>query len=449
MKSTIALLLMISSLKTAISLEISGESQDNGLVLSPNGVINVRELNKHLFYTFDTSMLSFISGWQKNVKCNDFIHKIEFEPFDEMPWTQIKPEPNTTYLEVKKVDMKLCYSEILDANLNKFNSADKTSTECETLHKMSRIYQEANEQLNKLAAGDISSINDIINLSTVLVDISEIITKYGNKFDVPFTFIFEIEKEISKYGKFEFFYQNNMVTLSFQIPIYRTVTLYNAYKKPIIVDKRQYILKDIGEFAITELENTLFFSKRELDRVCIDSNEQKYCEKPKRSTFCEDQIDRIPFECLERQPLGNVVTKIDQDLYFAITNPIVINVTCESSKYKLYINSYVRINNNMACKLESGSFLFDPNKPNMKIYEMSFLPYSDEHSLSHTILNITDILTEFINIFLGYLLFLICTNLVTFYISRRNAREKSANSNQPNFDTASSIIYTSIQDLRN
>lgn len=421
------------------SLEIQYDDLRNGIFYIESHQINLKEFNEFLYYTFDVSTVQYILSWKNNLRIN-CSENIDPEAND-ITWNAFIPEPELNDNRIKRVPINLSYINILNMNIATINSPINNSEECNTLREMSDNLKKLNYELNKLSNLDITSINRIIDPIDMIRKISQIMRKHKNIFYFPFSLIYNNFEEILKYLNFKYYHKDGIITLSFQIPFYKKEILHHVLRKPMMINNMTYFLKDIGEYVIFAEEKTMFYSLAEYEAAHFVSKGQDFCERMEFNSLCENELinsQAFSPKCLKRMNKTNVVTKIDLDLYFMVFTPLIIDVSCETNKFKIRLETHTKITNNIACSMNSSTFVYDPK--NSSTYDIYFL--EDENSTWHfDEANIYEIL-----ILIGGI---IMSNMMTiFYYLKNKYTEEKFKDIDLQSDKASSIhMYATINEL--
>lgn len=364
-----------------ISLEIYNDNPKNGIIYVQNQQINVKEFDEYLYYTFDVSTIQYMMTWIKNsrLNCTSKNYNVIFN-IKNITWNVLKREPELPNNSIKRIRMNLLYSNVLNNNLDLLNGSINLSNECQTLTQMANTFNKLNFELNKLAKLDISSLDEIISLNDIAIELSRMVKEFNGEFRLSFSLAYELAKEIFKYVDFKFYQEDYLITLSFKIPFYKKLTMFNVFKKPVVLDSKQYFLKNIGEYAIFEGGIPSFISEKEFSQDCFYTIGNIFCGGHNINSHCENEVANsanLPLECLEKMDNTNVLTKIDTDLYFTIFEPIIINVACNSGKYSIKLDYHAKIVNSMECSLNASNFHYDTNSSTFSTYDMFFLKNSD------------------------------------------------------------------------
>lgn len=134
------------------------------------------------------------------------------------------------------------YDKILNNNIDAFNIDDDPESECETLFRMAQNFNQMNSDLNKLARLDITSLDDTISLKSIASDIENMIALMDKNLYVLSLDMNNFESDLFKFAKFNFYQDNYSITLAFSFPIYKNITLFDFYKKPIVKNNKNYLL---------------------------------------------------------------------------------------------------------------------------------------------------------------------------------------------------------------
>lgn len=227
-------LIAILTLGKAISLEIYSDNPKNGLIFEKNQQIHTREFYKYLFYTFDVSTVQYILSWKEDIKtkCNN-THNIYFDTAN-INWNHYLPGPDISDENIRRIKMNLRYNDLINVNMDRLNGEFNSTFECNSLARTAYNFNKMNSELNKLSDLNISSLEEVISLSDIAIEMSIMLKQYNNEFNLPFSMTYNFERDLFKYVEFDFYQINNEVTLSFKVPFDKKVMLFNAFKKPLV-----------------------------------------------------------------------------------------------------------------------------------------------------------------------------------------------------------------------
>lgn len=152
--------------------------------------------------------------------------------------------------------------------------------ECNILTDIAYYYNKFNFELNKLARLDTRTLNELIDVNDILLDIMQILKFNNDEYCLPFSIANDLDSNFFKHVEFEFFCLDDTVTLSFKIPFYKKQSLFNVFKKPIVQNSNLYFLDKIGEYAIYNNETRKFMSLKKFTRTCKIILGKTYCEEP-------------------------------------------------------------------------------------------------------------------------------------------------------------------------
>lgn len=428
---------IILFLRQVTLLEIYEDNSENGLIFTPRHTIHVREKDYYLLYSFDATTFQYVFSWKNDAiaKCND--SRIHFD--SNILWNKSDPEIEFK-TDNKRINMTLLYIERLNNNLNDFQGGNN---ECNTLLQISNNFNTMNNELNKLANSNTNSIENVLSLTDISLEINNILIDLGNNYTLPFSLSYEFKKNFFNFSKFKFFVHEYIVTLAFEFPLYKHNTLYNVYKKPIIYNSEPYILRNIGNFSIIENNVHKFFKSDPLQHNCNQIINKYFCEKPMLNTFCNTSDDSS--KCLARLPKRNIITNVNKKFFITIFQPVLIQVTCNTGSFVIRLESHARIINNMNCIMNSTFFRFDPKNPENENYSITIAEPDPENALKFYLEGFETI-DNYITI--GYIIFLIATYIVTIYLGIKRSKKTNGDiESETGTDTTSSIhIYATIDE---
>lgn len=95
MKLTPLLLVLLTTVCHAVSIEITADNPENGLIFEQTETLYLHEMNKYLFYKFEIPTVTYIISWATGAtkKCENFNYTINFD-IDNTFWKRYNPEPN-------------------------------------------------------------------------------------------------------------------------------------------------------------------------------------------------------------------------------------------------------------------------------------------------------------------------------------------------------------------
>lgn len=431
-------LFIILTLKQTTQLEIYADNPNNGLIFTPEHTINVKEKNYYLLYTFDVTTFQYVLSWKNDAmaKCNN--SEIKFD--SNILWNKPIPEKNFKK-DNKRINMTLLYIERLNNNLNEFQSR---TNECNALLQISNNFNIMNVELNKLANLDTNSIENILSLTDISLEINNILIDFENKYTLPFSLSYEFKKNFFNYSHFELYMHENVVTLAFGFPLYKQNTLYNVYKKPIIYENEPYILRNIGNFSIIDNNIRKFFNSDPLKNNCTKIIHNYFCEKPILESICNETYNSS--KCLIKLPKRNIITKVNKKFFISIFHPVIIDIICETGSIIIRLDSHAKIINNMNCIIDTPLFRFDPKNQRENITYFMKIAAIDPGNTIKFYLEKFESIGNYITI--GYIVFLIATYFATIYLSIKRSKgiiEKI--DSETEFETTSSIhIYATIDE---
>lgn len=449
------LILLHIFISTITSIEVYNDNPENGLIFSPREKIYVEEFRKNLYYTFDVPSARYIISWEKKVSQMCSINGTNIIKFNtnQCFWNNFNPEPIISSEIIKRIEIDFIYDKILNDNIEAFNIDDDKESECETLFEMAQNFNNMNSNLNKLSRLDYTSLDEILSFNKIISDVENLVVSLDKD---QYTFAFNLSRDsmtdFFRSIKFNFYHDNFMITLAFNIPFYKRVTLYEIYKKPIVKKNDQYILKSDKQFAYFLAGKPLFLNENYFLEFCFSKHGKNLCSIPQGNYPCELgalNFEESPTNCLMKLPRKNVLTKIGNDLYVSPLKPLIFTVDCGYGKYLIQIEKHSKITNDMECLINSTNFLYNPKNKSNSMYELFIVEFPNENEqFYHFQKKVTSL--EFY-LTLIYILLVVFTYLATicvgFYKLNKKIQIAKQDLGSTCSDSTSSIhLYASIKE---
>lgn len=372
MKSTVSLLIFFILPIFSTQINIYNDDDPKGLEFVELNSVYVHEITKHLYYTYNLTSIQRLFSWNRMMAMNCYMNvtklsALEIEIERNVKWRTNRPEPKTE--NVTRINETLYPDRILSAVIDKF---DQNIDNCETLDTLTKSFARMNQELNNLARLNTTEIDKIV-LPEKTVDI--INSMLEDKYSLPYTLNYTNAKEFLRHSEFDFFSENDQITLAFKIPMYTKTLLYKIYPKPILKKDTPHILLSNEKYAIFINQIPIFYNKNNFYELCYVRANTHYCAKPVGSWKCEREMTnstKYRKSCLEKLPKQNIITRIKDTIFLTIVKPIQILVDCKSSKYLIITrnNSMLTIEQN--CQLNSSSYVYNPNEQN-NLYDLHIL----------------------------------------------------------------------------
>lgn len=311
-------------------------------------------------------------------------------------------------------------------------------------------YPKLQRHINKLANLETTSLNDILSFNTIAISMAKLVQSQEGDYHLPFSLTYNFGTEVFKYVEFHFYQRDGIVTLGFKIPLYKKTKRFNVFKKPLVRNNVPYIFKEMGEYAIFDLNSPFFMRETDFMKSCFRKLGVLYCEKPNYNSFCENEAlsENIPQECLEKMERRNMLTIIDDDMYVTNFDQIIIGVNCTNSIYSVKLNTHARLINNMGCILNATKFYYDPTYVNFSRFKIFFLEENYSKSILFDLKSVEPDITDII-LTIGGFFVTIVSNITTIFIccfKIKRTKEKYKDIDLKSEQASSIHMYATISD---
>lgn len=364
-------------------LEISDEEERAGILITPYNTMNIQETTTHLAYTFDVSSVKYILNWHNQIEtvystmktiCNEkhaLITPLEIE-VENAHWLKSKPmTQNMSYIKI--INMTLFHDAVLRANVKLFNEARDEQDECFYMIKIMQNFREMNNILNNLAQSELSVLEQIISNEHLLMDVQSLLREFlKNKATFPFDFSFNFLRNFLKYTNFKLFYNNDFtITLLFSIPTFKMANVYKLYAKPIVQNSIPRILQTQQKYLVSLNNKYIFFDEFTYETNCILIANTRFCTAPEAQNNCEiDALNKLfsSPECFRELPKENIIAQIEEETYFTIFNPLIVDIICKSTNFSIRLTQNLKIINDELCTISTTFFEFSKDSPTYGIF---------------------------------------------------------------------------------
>lgn len=357
-------LLYMSFSSNTNAIDVYSDNPDNGLILTEKEKVNVLIQYKSLHYTFNVYTAKNLFNWYNKLPISCESNNMSFTEYNlehHILWNDPRPQPQNNKKNITQINMQLYYESQINKKIQDINQATNNANECGIINNIKQLYNAMNLELNKLAELDLSSLNEVILLEEISIEIS----KMCNENDIlPFSLTHDFGKNFIKYSKFNFFQTNYTVTLAFYIPFYETVTLFNFYTKPFIQNNQTLILNTQEKYVISPGNRQQFFSDSSIEKNCFISNKMKFCQIPQFSNKCEQSIFQSNVtskHCLTKLPNRNIITQIENDLYIILlllTNKNTNNIQRKLRSRQIQNSFRTSFENNKFTRMSNNNNIF-------------------------------------------------------------------------------------------
>lgn len=339
-------------------------------------IANVHTSNKFLIYKFNiTSIKKLKNTYYKmieNKSCSfdkqfkeKFYHEIEKNMLWNKTIISTRNDSNTN-----EINIHFLYDIILNSNIDTQHINQNRNFKCQIICETMENFIRTNNILNELYKHNTSTIFEVITEEQLMRDIGNIIRTSKNDGTFPFDLLDYIPNDLFKFTEFSFTHDNFEITMRFTIPFFKKDLLYKIYPKPIIIDNEPYILDiDLKYAFLNNIEN-IYFTNETFENYCSWYTKELYCYKPEEKLNCEiENISKDSLDCYKKLPYNNIITQIEQNTYFIIFIPTIIQIKCEDSEFKIELFNHSQILKNYECSITKSYFEYIPfNTSNYKIY---------------------------------------------------------------------------------
>lgn len=418
MKLALRQSILLSLVCQAISIQISADNPENGLIFEQTETLYMHDMNRFLFYKFEIPTIAYIISWVEGAtkKCKEFENAKSFE-LNNTFWKQFNPEPKISNKFVRKSIIKYHYEATLNKNIEEFNLKSGDENECKILIEMANNFNEMNKELNRLARLDFTSLDKIINFKQIKTDaIAEMMNINEGQYYIPFNLSKSSIREFFKYTKFNFYHDDIFITLSLQIPNYKAINLFTFFEKPIIYKNRPFLLNTTKKYVYFTNGNPIFVDDEYIFKNCFYTDRKNFCEMSTDFSICEAETFYMNLKsekCLKKLPIKNVITKINTDLYVTIITPIVLEIDCGQGNYKIKLNKHLKLTNEKNCTINTTQFFMNPKIETQKKYDMYFLDFQDVSSFDASTIYLWEFYFTLVYVILTIIIYIatICTGI--------------------------------------
>lgn len=286
----------------------------------------------------------------------------------------IRNENKTFELKCHFIEkLKKLYSETITYN---------TTEKCEEIQNLIFRFDIV---LKRLKNTNITMISDTIPINDLMYTVRNLTTIGNNKLILPFQFNNNFTKDFFNTTKMILFKTIDKVQISFRIPIYTEINLFNLFPKPFLADNKPYIY-NLGQAYYTKTPNLTIFTNNSYKRNCFYSKNQKrvFCKNATKIRQCDQNmllhnIIELDSNCFTKLPLTNFVTQYMFNFDFTIRTPLD-NITCSNKTEQLHLVKSIDILQVYNCTLQTKNVKLFSNKTDQ--YGIYALPSKSDHTPS-------------------------------------------------------------------
>lgn len=366
-----------------MQLEIYKNTDRRGLILTNMGNVKIHERTKHLFYNFNITSISKMKKWNQasNQNCNSNSTKasqFQIEITQNLKWNIYKPPPEFSEENSIEISSILNFDQVLSNYLTQ--KSNDSENDCDTLRILFRQFNEMNNHLNEISNRlNTTSIDQLIDRQLFIKTIYDMVDE---NLELPYILNENTTIEFLNKINIEFFQNDHMVTLIFDIPLYMHTQFYRVYVKPILGKRGPLIAKTNVTHAAMTMNKIMFWNITEFQTLCfvrgeINKNfgETFFCRKTTSNYQCEHDLlktNKRGKSCLQRTPKRNIITRIQNKFYITLYNPIVLQIICEDMEYFIKLIEDSNLINSRNCFLNSSFYTYNPTNPTTMLisYEM-------------------------------------------------------------------------------
>lgn len=217
--NTIFYISIITTHIFASQIQISNDEIPRGLELIRLNSAYIHEHTKYLFYTYQLTSIQRLFTWNRVMTNNCYkdlkkLSALDIEIEHNIKWNIQKPEPDIKAEKITRINETLYLDRILSAVMDKF---DQNIDNCQTIDTLTKSFILMNRELNNLAKLDITELGKIILLEKTVDMVNSMLEE---KYVLPYTLNYTNTADFLTYSKFNYYYNNYTITLSFEIPMY-------------------------------------------------------------------------------------------------------------------------------------------------------------------------------------------------------------------------------------
>lgn len=328
--------------------------------------------------------------------------------------TKIWNQNRTDTIPVKNIiDLTPYDLQTLKTDLFLYRNEKNNNVKCELLNSFSEHLHTFDSELKKIEKLSFSTLTNIIPMTYLLKHAFNFTSHTNLTHALDFTHWFTTN--FYKYSEFEYSMKNNFAFITIKIPLFSHTQLLKIFPKPILHDSTPYIFNSKSEYLVENEIGLNFFNN--INENCFYANNRTFCKKPKSQNNCDNQYvgktsTKFNRECFTRLQYKNIITQIQNDLYFTVIEPLTISVSCDGSTQTIEMLESSRILNNN-CIINSTFFQFNPKSP--KEYGIYFskinLRYEKYNSM-----------TQLLCLILFIIFYLIILSTITYFSTRKQPR---------------------------
>lgn len=337
------------------------DSAENPLVYSQDREIEFETTELRFSYQINLSTLNEIhnvySIIHKLCGTTTFFKSFHDALFDDTDWKKLSnqnyPTKNLIHWQTDTINQ-------LKVEWNTYVAKNGSTSKCDHLQYLTEQLIGMNDDFRKVIKFK-SAIPKIVPMEILQTDAYNFTTQ--TNLTSAFDYSHWLVEHFFKYTKYEFIADENTAYLTIIIPLYSHANLFKVYRKPVLYDHVPYILNSDANYLIENQIGLNYFSN--IDEICFSANAKFFCAQPKVKNECDDYYiaktsKNFIEHCFTRLPFKNVVTQIQDNLYFLNIEPFSVDIRCNNSVQSIQIFQPSKIEANR-CVVNSTFFTIDPN----------------------------------------------------------------------------------------
>lgn len=147
----------------------------------------------------------------------------------------------------------------------------------------------------------------------------------------------------------------------FEIPVYKSVQIYRMYVKPIVYQSIALILQTQEKYIVLLNNKYIFFDEISYNTNCFIAKQSRFCVKSEKENTCEiDVLSKIysDSKCFRKLSHRNTITKIEEETYFTIFSPLIIQIQCGNTNFSIRMTKNLKIINKNHCSINATFFQY-------------------------------------------------------------------------------------------
>lgn len=371
------ILFLLLPLVDAGQRKIVEDNDENGLIFRKIGQYQVASDAYALQYSYDTKVIQEIESMSKTLnKADCFFNTQILQQFNEqlriknnlLSAVHINNRTNTN------IALKIEHPEITSLNnfIKEINNEDMINN-CpygkKSLIELTKKIELLNTEIRKLTVE--KKLEKTLE-SRLKRDI--ISTRFDDGF-FPYFRLHKFMEQLLKISSITFHISPMEMVITIEIPVL-TKEMYNLFavsQKPSIVNEFPVIVNIMDRYLLANSNKSKIIAFKNIEK-CMQWNGQNVCFLNKERVTYEHSCEihtlannnsvrnSLNKYCLYNSlPKQNMITQIENDVYFTIYTPLNINVACKGEKsYNVTLTRHSKLTNATHCILYGKNFVTIP-----------------------------------------------------------------------------------------